>query len=107
MQNLSIFLLPIGAVIACIGCSATHHYVGRVVDSRGRSVPHAVIVADQAKPGSPQERFIVTAEADGRGRFTLDVPVELDYIEASTPDLKRHGELSRPPANITNTIVVR
>jgi hypothetical protein len=107
MQSPTVFVLPIGAVIARIGCSATHRYAGTVVDSRGRSVSHAVIVADQAEPGSPQERFIVTDEADGLGRFTLDVPVELDYIEASTPDLKRHGELSRPPANVTNTIAVR
>jgi uncharacterized membrane protein required for colicin V production len=107
MQCLCAFLLLIGAVIACIGCSATDQYLGRVVDSRGRSVPHAVIVASHAESGSPQERFIVTSEADGHGSFTLDVPVELDYIDASTPDLKRHGELSRPPANITNTIVVR
>jgi hypothetical protein len=107
MHNLSVSVLPIGVAIACIACSATHHYVGRVVDSRGHAVPHAVIVADQVEPNSPQERFIVTSDADELGRFTLDVPVELNHIEASTPDLTRHGELSNPQANITNTIVVR
>ena len=101
-------LLLITVVIACIGCSATHRYVGRVIDSRGHAVPHAVIVADHRyQPGSPEERFIVSSDADELGRFTLDVPVQLDYISASTADLNRRGELPSPSPNSTNTIVLR
>jgi hypothetical protein len=87
--------------IAIAGCAT--HYVGKVVDTRGRPVAYARILGTGMRGGmiTGEAEFARTAIADANGQFDLISPDWPDVISASSADSKLHGEIGlamhKPP----------
>ena len=93
--------------VALSGCA--RHYMGRVVDARGRAVPYARVEGSGMRGGmiTGEGPFTVRTVADADGKFTLVTSEWPGDITATSPDSKRRGHvnlsLSKPPV----VIVVR
>ena len=93
-----------------ISCATHWTYSGRVIDSHGRPVAHAVVVAssmERRTAAGPPEGILASMTADEAGSFTFTFPEKVRHISASSPGLKRDGELADPLPGNTNVIVIR
>ena len=76
------------------GCAS--HYIGSVVDTRGRPVAHAR-VEGQGWHGTVifgEGPVTVSTVADADGRFMLVTGEYLSDFTAASPDFKHHGRFS-------------
>jgi hypothetical protein len=55
----------------------------------------------------PPEGILASMTADEAGSFTFTFPEKVRHISASSPGLKRDGELADPLPGNTNVIVIR
>src|SRR5262249_4215810 len=90
-------LLATAVLFSCAACTTQQLiYTGRVVDSRGKPVPHAgLLLSSMDERGL--EGIIQGWDADADGNFTFKFPEKVRYISAWSPDSKRMGELDFPP----------
>jgi hypothetical protein len=96
--------------LALISYAANWTYSGRVTDSHGRPVAHAVVLAssmERRTAAGPPEGILVTTDADEAGNFTFTVPEKGRYFSANDARLKRYGELPDPSPGNANVIVIR
>jgi hypothetical protein len=100
---LFVLLLSYG-VTGCAG-----QYSGRVVDARGRPVPHAHVEGHGMHHAFPlgEATFVRSTVADADGKFTLVSSDWPDEIIATSPDSKHSGRVWLPVSNPPYVIVIR
>ena len=90
-------------LVVFVRCGAPRlMYTGRVVDIRGRPVPHAGLLISSMDENAVG--IIQGWDADADGMFTFTFPERVRHISAWSPDSKRKGDLDSPP--VRDSVIV-